>query len=54
MKPKKTKIEVFLDDEAIAALESAANEQGTSRSGIARKMILDALKARKEAGREGK
>lgn len=43
-KSKKTKIEVFLDEAAIAPLEKIAEEQGTSRSGAACTLILKGLK----------
>lgn len=42
-KPKKTKIEVFLDDASIELLEKLADQQGTSRSGVARALILKGL-----------
>lgn len=47
-KPKKTKIEVFLDDENIELLEKEANAQGMSRSGLARTLIMQGLRAVKE------
>lgn len=43
-KEKKPKIEVFLDEADIKALEKIAEETGTSRSGAARSLILKGLR----------